>query len=84
VVASGDDETRDRVGRAVTRLERAVGRLEELVAARAPEAEAERQRLVAELNQAREDYARLEEVTDRVSGRLDDAIARFRAALGEE
>jgi hypothetical protein len=66
---------------AVERLARAVNRLETVAQRRNSQQQADRTRLAAELAQAREEYAALADVTDRVSLRLDGAIDRLKTVL---
>ena len=85
---------------AVRRLERAVGALEQRLAAKAAEAvrapvvatpvepglfdDDERARLVADLEAAREREKALEEAGEQASAALGRAIAEIRSALGDE
>jgi hypothetical protein len=66
---------------AVERLARAVNRLETAAQRRNAQHRTDRTRLAAELAQAREEYAALADVTDRVSLRLDGAIDRLKTVL---
>ena len=80
---------------AVRRLDRAITQLEQRLAARAVasrpadgsdlfEADADRDRLIAELGAARERERALEEAGAQASVALGQAIAEIRAALGDE
>jgi hypothetical protein len=64
---------------AIERLTKAVGRLEAAAAGRV----AERQRLTSALEREQKGKAQLELLRDDMAGRLDGAIDRLRAALGE-
>ena len=63
---------------ALERLVAAVGRLEE-IAGRPADDDA----LARELDRSREDYARLEEASRLVEGRLDGVINRLKLILGD-
>lgn len=86
---------------AVRRLERAVGQLEQRLAAKAAETlrapapgpasaepglfdDQERNRLIADLDAAREREKALEEAGEQASAALGRAIAEIRSALGDE
>lgn len=74
-----DTETMNRLEAAQSRLEAALARLEAALArASAPESD-----LAVELERARQEYAALKGLTDRVAGRLDRTIERLRRLLGE-
>lgn len=64
---------------ALERLEAAIGRLEALTG-RLP---GDNQALTSELIRSRDDYARLEEASRLVEGRLDGVINRLKTVLGE-
>ncbi len=66
---------------ATSRLERAIGRLEEAARTRLAGATGERKRMGADLARAKADLAQLETVTDGVAHRLDGAIERLRTVL---
>ncbi|WP_142848775.1 hypothetical protein [Telmatospirillum sp. J64-1] len=69
-----------RTRTALARLEAALGRLE----AASIQAGKVEDGLVAELAQAREQYAALQELTETVSDRLDAAIDQLQTVLEEE
>ena len=70
-----------RMNDALARLEAALVRVEQAAAKSQPVAtELE---MAAELRKAREDYAALQEKSDVVAARLDDAIGRLGGMLGE-
>lgn len=68
---------------AAERVARAVDRLESAARKRLAQGRVERDRLGAELKRAKSEMAQLENVSEGVSHRLDDAIDRLRAALGD-
>jgi hypothetical protein len=68
---------------AAERMVRAVERLERAATQRRGGEKGERQALVVELERVRSERAQLETVTDGVSMRLEAAIDRLRAALGD-
>ncbi len=65
------------VSGALQRLERAIARLEAAAASRT----ADNQRLRTEIRQAQGEVARLGQLVDSVSGRLDGAIDRLQSVL---
>jgi hypothetical protein len=68
---------------AAERMARAVERLEQAARHRRGGEKDERQALVVEFERVRSERAQLETVTDGVSMRLEAAIDRLRAALGD-
>jgi len=74
------DRARERLGIAVARLEKALGKQGDVQASAGAGPDPE---LVRDLDALRDENAQLKTINETVSGRLDNAIGRLRAVIGE-